>query len=128
MPKLIVMNGPATTKQISVRANTTTIGRHSTNDVVLDAMQVSRRHAVVTKEGPFVTISDVGSCNGVFVNGTKVRSQVLVGGDEVLIGPFKIRFLSGDHDLSVVDTMRLVTPPDPLSDFDRARETYPARF
>jgi pSer/pThr/pTyr-binding forkhead associated (FHA) protein len=70
-----------------------------------------------------VTLSDLGSRNGVFVNGVKVRSQVLVGGDEVSIGAFKIRFLSGDQDPSGVDAMRLVSAPEMLADRDRSRET-----
>ena len=126
MPKLILMKGAAATRQFSLRAKQTTIGRASTNDVVLDAMQVSRHHALVTVDGPSVTLSDLGSRNGVFVNGVKVRSQVLVGGDEVSIGTFKIRFLSGDLDPSRVDAMRLVTTPELLADLDRSRETLHA--
>ena len=126
MPKLILMKGIAATRQFSLLAKQTTIGRASTNDVVLDAMQVSRHHALVTIDGPFVTLSDLGSRNGVFVNGVKVRSQVLVGGDEVSIGTFKIRFLSGDLDPSRVDAMRLVTTPELLADLDRSRETLHA--
>lgn len=127
MPKLILMKGPAMTRQFSLLAQETTIGRASTNDVVLDSMLVSRRHAVVTIDGPFVTITDLGSRNGVFVNGVRVKSQALVGGDEVLIGAFKIRFLSGDHDPSGVDAMRLVTTPELLADLDRSRETSHAQ-
>ena len=123
MPKLILMKGVAATRQFSLLAKQTTIGRASTNDVVLDSMQVSRHHALVTLDGPFVTLSDLGSRNGVFVNGVKVRSQVLVGGDEVSIGAFKIRFLSGEQDPSGVDAMRLVSAPERLADLDRSRET-----
>ena len=126
MPKLILMKGVAATRQFSLLAKQTTIGRASTNDVVLDSMQVSRHHALVTVDGPSVTLSDLGSRNGVFVNGVKVRSQVLVGGDEVSIGTFKIRFLSGDHDPSGIDAMRLVTTPELLAELDRSRETLHA--
>jgi pSer/pThr/pTyr-binding forkhead associated (FHA) protein len=122
MPKLILMKGIAATRQFSLLAKQTTIGRASTNDVVLDSMLVSRHHALVTVDGPFVTLSDLGRRNGVFVNGVKVRSQVLVGGDEVSIGAFKIRFLSGDQDPSGVDAMRL-SAPEMLADRDRSRET-----
>ena len=50
-------------------------------------------------------------------------AELLVGGDEVSIGAFKIRFLSGDQDPSGVDAMRLVTVPERLADLDRSRET-----
>ena len=126
MPKLILMKGPARTKQVALLAGETTIGRASTNDIALDSMQVSRRHAVVTMDGPFATIHDLGSRNGVYVNGAKVQSFVLASGDEVSIGTFKIRFLS-DDDSSEVDSMRLMTTPELLQDLDRSRETSLAR-
>lgn len=126
MPKLILMKGPARTKQVALTAGETTIGRASTNDIALDSMQVSRRHAVVTMDGPFATIHDLGSRNGVYVNGAKVQSFVLASGDEVSIGTFKIRFLS-DDDSSEVDSMRLMTTPELLQDLDRSRETSLAR-
>jgi len=127
MPKFILMKGPAMTKQYALLSTKTTIGRASTNDIVLDSMQVSRQHAVVTIDGPFVTIDDLGSCNGLFVNGVRVRSQVLVGGDEISIGSFKIRFLSSDHDFSA-DALRLMTEPEFLVDPDRTRETSLNQF
>lgn len=126
MPKLILMKGSAATKQVSLCPSETTIGRGSTNDVVLDSMQVSRRHAVVTIDGPFVTISDLGSRNGLFVNGARVSSQVLVGGDEISIGSFRLRFLASEHHFST-DALRLMTTPELLAEFERARETSPAR-
>ncbi|MGO4392035.1 FHA domain-containing protein [Variovorax sp. M-6] len=127
MPKLILMKGPARTKQVALFAGETTIGRAATNDVALDSMQVSRRHAVVTMDGPFATIHDLGSRNGVYVNGARVQSFVLASGDEVSIGTFKIRFLSDDDDSCAVDAMRLMTTPELLADLDRSRETSLAR-
>jgi pSer/pThr/pTyr-binding forkhead associated (FHA) protein len=126
MPKLILMKGSAATKQVALRPSETTIGRGSTNDVVLDSMQVSRRHAVITINGPFVTITDLGSRNGLFVNGARASSQVLVGGDEISIGSFRLRFLASEHHFST-DALRLMTTPELLAEFERARETSPAR-
>ena len=93
MPKLILMKGIAATRQFSLLAKQTTIGRASTNDVVLDSMQVSRHHALVTVDGPSVTLSDLGSRNGVFVNGRRVSESRLHHGDEVRIGRRIMRFL-----------------------------------
>jgi pSer/pThr/pTyr-binding forkhead associated (FHA) protein len=127
MPKLIVMKGSAGTKQVALLENETTIGRASSNDVVLESMQVSRRHAIVRVDGPQVSVTDLGSLNGVFVNGSKVRSRVLAGGDEIAIGNFKVRFLSGDHEVAPADDLRLITTHELLADIDRTRETSPAR-
>jgi len=101
------MQGSHRTKQISLLSQTTTIGRASDNLVVLDSMEVSRRHAVVVATGSFVTINDMQSRNGVFVNGVRVRSQVLAAGDEICIGPFKLRFLGRGPDASAVDSLSL---------------------
>ena len=126
MPKLIVMKGSAGTRQIALLEDETIIGRAATNGVVLDSMQVSRRHAIVKLDGAQATITDLGSLNGICVNGVRVRSRVLAGGDEISIGNFKLRFLAGDHDVSAADHLRLITTPE-LPAVDRNRETLPAR-
>ena len=75
-----------------------TIGRSPDNDVVLDSPTVSRHHAVVEriKEGVF-RLRDLGTPNGVFVNGRRVKSAILKAGDKVQIGPY--RFVVGGHGL-----------------------------
>ena len=123
MPMLLMTSAGGETLQVTLKPHDNKVGRGSTNDVIVDSSQASRDHAVIDVEHAFVTITDLGSRNGVFVNGVKVRSQVLVGGDEVSIGAFKIRFLSGEQDPSGVDAMRLVTAPELLADLDRSRET-----
>ncbi len=62
------------------------IGRSSDLDLVLIEDMVSRKHAKLTLEGGQITISDLGSTNGTFVNGEKVTRARLKEGDRVLIG------------------------------------------
>jgi pSer/pThr/pTyr-binding forkhead associated (FHA) protein len=119
MPKLIVMTDMARTRQVALRIPETTIGRASTNDVVIDNEQVSRLHAVLVSEGPSVTIRDLDSRNGVLVNGVKVMSQRLAHGDTLSIGNCQMRFLASDQDLSEVEALRLMTIPGLLVDLDR---------
>lgn len=65
-----------------------TIGRDEANAVVLADREVSRRHAQVDHDGDHYTLTDLGSKNGTFVNGTPVhRATVLRDGDEILIAP-----------------------------------------
>ncbi len=63
------------------------LGRDRGNDIVLDAPQVSRFHAVAIREsGGGCRVSDLDSRVGTFVNKTRVRTAVLQEGDEVWIG------------------------------------------
>jgi len=62
------------------------VGRASNTDMVLMEDMVSRKHAKVTLQGDEVVIQDLGSTNGTFVNGEKVKRARLKDGDRVLIG------------------------------------------
>lgn len=54
---------------------------------------VSRRHAELVRDGATVTLRDLGSTNGTFVNGTKVDGEVtLRHGDEVQFGAVRFRY------------------------------------
>ncbi|MBI4703551.1 MAG: FHA domain-containing protein [Deltaproteobacteria bacterium] len=62
------------------------IGRAAEADLVLTAGMVSRRHALLVLEGGRLHLEDLGSTNGTYVNGRRVRTQQLLVGDRVLIG------------------------------------------
>lgn len=62
------------------------IGRSSELDIVLVEDMVSRKHAKITLTGGKITIEDLGSTNGTFVNGEKVKSSRLKEGDRILVG------------------------------------------
>src|SRR4029079_3275259 len=75
------------------------IGRSSDLDMVLVEDMVSRKHAKITTDNHVVTIQDLGSTNGTFVNGEKVRKADLKDGDRILIGTsiIKIVFVDGEN-------------------------------
>jgi hypothetical protein len=62
------------------------IGRSSDLDMVLVEDMVSRKHSKITSFGGELTIEDLGSTNGTFVNGERVKFSKLKDGDRVLIG------------------------------------------
>ena len=62
------------------------IGRSSELDIVLVEDMVSRKHAKITLNAGKITIEDLGSTNGTFVNGEKVKTSRLKEGDRILVG------------------------------------------
>lgn len=62
------------------------IGRSSELDMVLVEDMVSRKHAKIATHTGQIVIMDMGSTNGTFVNGEKIRKTRLKEGDRILIG------------------------------------------
>ncbi|MDB5107528.1 MAG: garA 2 [Candidatus Binatus sp.] len=63
------------------------IGSHPSNDIVLDDPNVSRRHATIARKIGRYQLTDLGSTNGTYVNGVRVRdTTVLRRGDEIRFG------------------------------------------
>lgn len=74
-------------------AATTRIGRLADNDIMLDDVDVSRHHAVVSDTGTSYVITDLRSANGVFVQGRRIRgSVVLADGDSIRISTHELIF------------------------------------
>jgi ABC-type multidrug transport system ATPase subunit/pSer/pThr/pTyr-binding forkhead associated (FHA) protein len=71
--------------------NDLSIGRDDSNDISLDGLQISKRHAKLVRSGADVVIEDLGSTNGVFINGNRASRQAIGPDDSVQIGTFIIR-------------------------------------
>ena len=73
------------------------VGRSSELDMVLVEDMVSRKHAKITAAGDQIVIQDLGSTNGTFVNGEKIKKARLKEGDRILIGTsiIKLVFVDG---------------------------------
>lgn len=71
----------------------TRIGRSLTAEIRFDDATVSRRHAIVVMDAEGVRILDDRSLNGVFVNGSRVETQTLADGDQLVIGRHRLCFL-----------------------------------
>jgi hypothetical protein len=71
----------------------TSIGREPDNDIQVDSRFISRHHAVIHVGLHHTVIEDLGSTNGIVVNGQRVRRRALGEGDVVMIGKSQFRFL-----------------------------------
>src|SRR5215470_17325432 len=72
------------------------VGRSSDLDMVLVEDMVSRKHARITMQQDQIWIEDLGSTNGTFVNGEKIKRARLKEGDRVLIGTSILKVIAGD--------------------------------
>ena len=79
------------------------IGRSSELDMVLVEDMVSRRHSKITVTNDQIFIQDLGSTNGTFVNGEKIKRARLSEGDRILIGTSIIKLVATDHSTDVND-------------------------
>ncbi|MFN2488946.1 MAG: FhaA domain-containing protein [Actinomycetota bacterium] len=94
--KLVVLDAAgATEEHISITEVPVTIGRQSTNDVVLSDPNVSRRHAELRRNGDRWVLVDLGSTNGSTVNGKPAREQELDHGDRLSFGTSELVFEIG---------------------------------
>ena len=98
------------------------VGRDPACEISHDDSLLSRRHAEFVTSGNTVTVRDLGSRNGVFVNGARASEQALEPGDVVQIGPLRARFVVDSAprsmspealDVDRTAVIRKVSPPPP---------------
>ncbi|CAN5919892.1 DUF3662 and FHA domain-containing protein [soil metagenome] len=80
--------------QVIPLASQAIIGRMPGCDVQLDDPSVSRRHARISKASNGWLVEDLGSTNGVMVNGTSVDREYLRGGEDLELGNVRLRFVA----------------------------------
>lgn len=73
-----------------------TIGRKNSNDIVIDNLAVSGKHARIESVSTTFVIRDLDSTNGTFVNQKKVSMHNLRHGDVLLIGKHELIFDRSD--------------------------------
>jgi pSer/pThr/pTyr-binding forkhead associated (FHA) protein len=93
MPKMIVSIDGVVIKEVQLTKDRTTLGRRPYNDIVIDNLAVSGEHSVMQMSGTDVTLEDLNSTNGTYVNGKAIKKQALQNGDTVEIGKYKIKFV-----------------------------------
>ena len=78
----------------------TRIGRSLAADLRFDDPTVSRRHALIVRHPDGVRLLDDRSLNGVFVNGARVDGKALQDGDEIIVGRYRLAFVSVPADFA----------------------------
>jgi pSer/pThr/pTyr-binding forkhead associated (FHA) protein len=93
-PVLVVTRGPGAGSRYRLDRDETRIGRHPEAHIFLDDVTVSRRHALIAAVDDALVLTDQGSLNGTYLAGERLDSRVLVDGDELQIGRFRLLFLA----------------------------------
>jgi ABC-type multidrug transport system ATPase subunit len=75
------------------------IGRTSDNDLVINNIKVSRKHARLEKKGEEWYLEDLDSSNGTFINGKRIKREPVTPGDVITIGgmPLNLERLFSDQ-------------------------------
>lgn len=78
--------GPMANQTLALTDELTTIGSVAGATVVLADPAVSKKHAAIRRIDATYELADLGSTNGIYVNGTKVPKKTLEPGDIVRVG------------------------------------------
>jgi hypothetical protein len=87
---LRITRGPHTGTLFALRAGITTVGRHADCDIVIPDTTISRRHAAFHHLGDAISVTDLDSFNGTYVNRRIVNQAALADGDEIWIGKLRL--------------------------------------
>ena len=115
---LIVQRGGRLERVVRWEAERLTMGRATECDVLLATPEVSRRHALLVREGERFEVRDLESINGTFVNGEKVARRTLQVGDVIRVEDFEITFVldRAPVDEALKTDPRVVVAPAPGRD------------
>ncbi len=95
---LVVIYGEELGRKFDLDGKQITIGRSSKADIPIDQDSVSRKHVRIVSDGGKVTIKDLGSTNGTFVNDDAVADEVrLRNGDLIKVGRTIFKFLASNN-------------------------------
>ena len=87
--------GPLEGQTYAIQQEITTIGSQSGNTIVLSDPAVSRKHMGIRRDAHGYEMADLGSTNGVYVNGHRIAKKLLATGDIIRIGESEMVFQLG---------------------------------
>ena len=116
MAKLVFRSGPYAGKSVSLPVGKTIVmGRNRDIDLPLPDLKLSRRHCQITFIDDQVTVKDLNSTNGTFLNGTRLT-------EETVLNPFD-RLVVGDTEIEFHETEKAEEFVAPAGSHDSATQT-----
>jgi two-component system, NtrC family, response regulator HydG len=95
-PRIVGINGPLKGTNFVLTAGEVSIGRESSNHLWAADPALSRRHCVITGGDNHFVIRDLGSRNGIRINGILIEQHELCHQDYITLGNSMLVFLLGD--------------------------------
>ena len=100
------------TRRVTLGTGQNLLGRDPAADVRIDAVGISRRHAMIVVDPHEVTLNDLASKNGTFVNGVRVNDPMSLGERaDIQLGSLSIRFVRLSE-ISTTETLDLLPRSD----------------
>lgn len=96
MPRLQIKAGPGVGRDHALGPAECVIGRDASADFVLEDSLVSRRHLRIVQEAGSWQAEDLGSTNGMLVNGRRTKRFRLTDGDTIKVGSTSLVFVQKD--------------------------------
>src|SRR5689334_12525337 len=95
MARLQIVTAEGGQQSVELRA-LNSLGRHPNNSIQLLDKIVSKEHCIIEQRGEHFVLRDLGSLNGTYINGDRVRGEgLLKHGDEITLGTTRARFDDG---------------------------------
>lgn len=105
IPRVTAVSGPGSGRAMAMMRSVATVGRHSTNDLVLEDARVSGVHLELRRVGDRIHLRDAGSTNGTWLGQHRISDAELAPGAEIIVGDTVLRI---DTD---ADTMQAAVSP-----------------
>ena len=97
-PRVVVVEGGSLGQQVEISSERPlTIGREPDNSLSLQAVGVSRRHAVIQLTRDGAVLRDLGSKNGTYIDKKPIREHQLRDGDLIFIGSATLKYLAAEN-------------------------------
>jgi pSer/pThr/pTyr-binding forkhead associated (FHA) protein len=95
MPRLVVLTEGFKERSCELKVGKTTIGRVEDNAFQIPEPSVSSHHCEISLLGTVVSVKDLDSTNGTFIDGNPVKEAVLKSGQTLRLGQVELRFENG---------------------------------
>ena len=114
---LVLFKKDGSTKIFILPSTVTSIGRRRDCDLCIPLMPVSRKHCEFNMDQDRLTVRDLGSKNGTYVNGSRISEATVKAGDQVKIGTllFGVQIDGQPEDIESMRPEEIPAPPKPAA-------------